>query len=1187
MRVLKWLLCGLWMLAASARGAVPELPKFGLVDGADGLPSTDISGIAQDRDGYLWLATGDGLARYDGTGFTVWRHDPDDPRSLPSNALQALYIDGEDRIWVGTEGRGVSMLDAARQGFRHYRVDSQSRPVEEGVFALAGRGREVWFGTQGGQLYRVGVDGRLTHFDLHEQLPGDSLHVMALASDPGGDLWVGTTGGLLRYDGKALRREPMRVEEAVFALAWIDDRLWVASAAGVMQRDLRGHWQQPEWGKGFNSDASNILWAMTAGGDGQYWLGGEQGLWRVDDRGQPVQVAVGDSGQPDRRIVQALFRSHEGGLWVPALGRGLAYLRADWKRTAVMPMPRDLGDGVYCPFASAAQGGLWQILDEGRLSRLDTQSGRQYPLPWRTDRLHGVQMTTGLEDHRGQLWIGSYQTGLARVDLGTGAYREWPAGGRDGMPLYGAPEWMIEDADGDLWLTVLNTVQHRDGETGALLDEIVGDRSQVLDSTSFEQLGLGPGGQVWLAGNRGLYAWDLARKRFAPVPGLPRDPVEAFALDPQGGLWTYRLGQLEYWQRDEQAWRRQARYGTDRGLPATEVMGLQVDESGRLWLSTRRGLWRFDPHATPEHAPVRQFGLRDGLSSREFIDACLRMDRGGVLLGGTVDGSMLLVDTRLPDALPALPRLRIEEVSVLRDGRRQVLTLPGALHLQGGDRQLRVSTRLLSFGEPQGNRYRSRLLGLDEEWIEQGQLGQREFSALPAGSYHLQVQGVDSRGNASTVRSLRFDVAPPWWRSRWGIALLVLACGLVVLASSTLYRRRLRARHAWQLAQHKRELAEQASLAKTRFLATLGHEVRTPMTGVLGMTELLLQTPLNERQHGYASAIDAAGRHLLRLVNDALDLARIEAGKLSLQQRDFDLRALVDEVVALARPIAERKGLAFRWQVAPGLPIALRGDPNRVQQILLNLLSNAIKFTEHGEVALHAMPGGQQRRVVFEISDTGPGLNQEQLARLFHRFEQAEGAHMQARHGGSGLGLAICRELATAMGGTIEVDSLPGRGARFRVELPLPWLDTAQAPATVPSSPALPALRLLLVEDDATVAEVIGGLLRARGHQVTHVANGLAALAEVSVQRFDAGLFDLDLPGLDGLCLVRQLRTMGQALPVIAVTARSDADAERLALSAGCNAFLRKPVTGEALAQALARVWQERTSVPTGAEAVG
>ncbi len=368
-------------------------------------------------------------------------------------------------------------------------------------------------------------------------------------------------------------------------------------------------------------------------------------------------------------------------------------------------------------------------------------------------------------------------------------------------------------------------------------------------------------------------------------------------------------------------------------------------------------------------------------------------------------------------------------------------------------------------------------------------------------------------------------------------------------------------RAQWQLAQHKRELAEQASLAKTRFLATLGHEVRTPMTGVLGMSELLLQTPLDGRQQGYASAIQLAGKHLLRLVNDALDLARIEAGKLPLDYRDFDLRQLVGQVAELVRPSAEQKQLAFHCALDDALPPALRGDASRVQQILLNLLFNAVKFTERGSVHLRiaALPQHTQQGIRVEVRDTGPGMSAEQRGRLFQRFEQAEGALTLARHGGSGLGLAICRELAAAMGGSVTVSSELGQGACFVVELPLRWVSTfpAVTPSAVRARPLheQAPLRLLLVEDDATVAQVIVGLLQTRGHHVTHVVHGLAALAEVSTRRFDAGLCDLDLPGLDGVALVAQLRARGVRFPIVAVTARADADAEPQAMAAGCNGF--------------------------------
>ncbi len=343
------------------------------------------------------------------------------------------------------------------------------------------------------------------------------------------------------------------------------------------------------------------------------------------------------------------------------------------------------------------------------------------------------------------------------------------------------------------------------------------------------------------------------------------------------------------------------------------------------------------------------------------------------------------------------------------------------------------------------------------------------------------------------------------------------------------------------------------------------------------MSELLLQTPLDGRQQGYASAIQLAGKHLLRLVNDALDLARIEAGKLPLDYRDFDLRQLIGQVAELVRPSAEQKRLAFACELDDALPPALHGDASRVQQILLNLLFNAVKFTERGSVSLRVgvVPQSHGQGIRIEVCDTGPGMSAEQRGRLFQRFEQAEGAVTLARHGGSGLGLAICRELAAAMGGAVTVSSELGQGACFVVELPLRWvsaLPAVPAPARASSPQAQAPLQLLLVEDDPTVAQVIVGLLQTRGHQVTHVLHGLAALAEVSTRRFDAGLCDLDLPGIDGAALVAQLRARGVRFPIVAVTARADADAEPQAMAAGCNGFLRKPVTGELLAQALARV---------------
>ena len=1169
---LLWL-CFLWTTAV-AQAAVPEIPRFRVLGAADGLPSTTIPALVRDRAGYLWMATHDGLARYDGVSFRVWRHEPDDPTSLPGNIVQALHIDAQDRIWVATENGGLSLMGVERKGFRHFRQAEHPGMASDDVFTIASHGDTLWFGSFGGGLCAMSATGTISHFGASESeprsLPSDDL--LALTFDAKGELWIGTMAGLARYDGKTMHRVALPGEEAwpiVFFLTVDGERLWAGTSAGVFQRDAQGQWTAPAWSPMFARP--NAVMAMVGSDDGKYWLGGQGGLWRTEGTGAPAPVSFDMQGFGATRTLQTLLRQPDGGVWVPVPSRGLGYLRADWRRVATLSPAEGLSPGLHRGIAAARAGGIWLTSIKGVIEHVDTLSGQITRLPWHAETLKNERLTSVLEDRRGRLWLGSGGK-LARIDLSNHVLKQWTEeSAEDALPRSGPVDWLLEAPNGDVWLSVLGGgLQRRDGDSGKVLEEVAAESG--LTALDTEAIGIGPDGALWLAGAQGLLSWDPQRLRFAVLAGTGGERVYSFAFEDDGRLWLHRLSGLELWRRQATGWQREKRLTIAQGVPAVESTGLQLDGTGRPWLATRRGLFRVDP----ESESVRLFGVRDGLLSQEFTDRALLITADGVLIGSAADGTVMLLDTTLPDPAPVTPNLVLDSIQVGRDD--QVVVLPGGgdFVLQADDHELQVSARLLSFEDPLANRYRSRLQGFDKDWVNQGASGERVFSALPAGQYVLRLQAFDAVGNASVERRVRFRVLPPWWLSGWGIGLFVLL-GLTLLGVlAALYRRRLRRRSAWQLREHKQQLAEQASLAKTRFLATLGHEVRTPMTGVLGMSELLLGTALDQRQQGYANAIQNAGSHLLRLVNDALDIARIEAGKLELQQEDFNLRALIDEVVGMTAPMAERRGLALADDIADGTPAALCGDPVRVRQILLNLLGNAIKFTDRGGVSLHVSAASPQG-VRLEISDTGPGLNEEQQARLFQRFEQAEGARTAARHGGSGLGLAICQEQALAMGGRIRVHSTPGVGTRFTVDLPLP---TAVLVANTHASElrhATRPMRILLVEDDATVAEVITGLLGMRGHQVSHAAHGLAALTATASQQFDVALLDLDLPGLDGLALARQLRAQSFLAPLVAVTARADAEAETLAYDAGFNGFLRKPVTGDMLADAIAAVFAPQT----------
>jgi ligand-binding sensor domain-containing protein/CheY-like chemotaxis protein/nitrogen-specific signal transduction histidine kinase len=1155
----------LWLLCACALAAVPERPRFRIVGASQGQPSTEIKALARDHHGYLWIATADGLARHDGIGMRVWRHQPGDPRGLPGNNVQALMVAADDRVWVATESGGISVLDAQRQGFAHYRKATHPALGSDDIWAFAHADDTVWFGTYDGGLHRMDADGRIRRYTLDKDgLPSDT--VLALAVDAQGVLWIGTDSGLARLQGgriDSVHLPGADVAPLVYSLTVQADGLWVGTASGVWRHDAGGAWSQPDWSPMFQRP--NAMNAIVRDRDGSAWIASQRGLWRQQGSEPPTPVRLGGPDIP--RGVMALLQDADGALWAPVAGLGLGYLRPDWRQLAQYSgAPDGLQGAMYRALAASREGGFWlgglngsveRLAADGSITRLDEDS---------LERLRSIKPLAIVEDAGGRLWLG-HRNGLLRIGR-DGAIDEWRADDAQDATPAGPVDQLQVAADGRLWLSAPGGgVQQRDAASGRVLRDIPADAAHGLDSGDIEALVLSPRGEAWVAGGDGVARLDAVHGRFRRLLELGDERVFALAFDGADVLWLQRQSGLAQYRRDGARWRAGGQIDIAHGMPAVGASGMQVDRRHRVWVSTSRGLYRYDPR----DRNLRRHGVRDGVSSQEFLDRALAMSAQGVLAAATADGGIVLVDTTVADPALPVPSLRFDQLSVRRNGEWHDLPMHAGLRLGRDDREFRIRARLLAFDDPGGNRYWSRLEGFDRGWVALGTSGDRVFTGLAPGHYTLRMRARDAAGNAAKEQRLAFTVPPPWWKAWWALLLYAVLAALGLAAAAVAYRAKLKRRHAMQLTEEKRLLAEHASEAKSRFLATLGHEVRTPMTGVLGMSELLRGSRLDDRQRSQVDAIHRAGEHLLRLVNDALDLARIEAGKLELANADFALRPLLDDVAGLMAPVAERKGLAFVDAMGADAPASLHGDRTRLQQILLNLLGNAIKFTESGHVSLEA-GALAPRGIRFVVADTGPGLSAEQQSRLFRRFEQAEGARTASRYGGSGLGLAISQELAAAMGGRISVESEPGRGTRFIVELPLPHAESVVA--ETPSPPLVSpmrsgGLRLLLVEDDPIVAEVVQGLLREQGHAVTHAAHGLAALSEVAMQRFDAALLDLDLPGLDGLALARMLRAQGFAAPLLAVTARSDADAEAQARAAGFDDFLRKPVSGAMLARAL------------------
>jgi signal transduction histidine kinase/DNA-binding response OmpR family regulator/streptogramin lyase len=989
--------------------------------------------------------------------------------------------------------------------------------------------------------------------------------------------------------------------------------LWLGSSIGIIRYDIRKgnavHFSPGEYNFG---TISSIVVARN----GMLWWGTKNGLFRFDPGKADWQLFEhnpNDAYSLSSNSIQSIHEDFSGNIWVSTIA-GLNVLRPSTEVFNRLPTNHQYEMSSVTQLRSFFEIAPGKLLlwEKTGLMVMDWKEGTRTPFPYKPTQNIDA-WNTGVycffKDNKDRIWMGTLG-GVFVFDPGTKKFTHYHQGSDSPLALSANTiRDICQDRSGAIWIVTW-------GAGVNVLDEQAGTVSYFLNSqeekgtlqSNARRVLEDRKGTMWVGTRGGLHKYDRNKKQFTRFHHLPNDPNSmgentAFDIyeDEKGFLWvgTYGGGLNKFDPVTETF----KRYTVKDGLPDNTVFSILPDSRGQLWVSTYAGLAAFDP----EKETFTTLDHRDGLLNKQY-DAYSYYKSpysGEHIYEGKQGIDIFHPDSIRPDMNPPVIRftdfqLFNRSVPIRRNDERnsrdeyyldRAISETKKIVLPYRMKVMTFEFAALHFANPAKNQYAYQLEGFDEKWQQIGNRRTVTFTNLRPGKYTLRVKASNADGIWNEEgASVEIIIKPPWWLTWWAFALYVLT-GVGILYAFFRYRRR-----RWQMQaefaaqQREAERLKELDSFKNQLYANFTHEFRTPLTVILGLTDEIPghhQKQQTDHLHKAVEMVQRNSFRLLQIVNQILDLSKLEAGMLSVNMIQADAVTLLQYLSNSYQSLADAKNITMTFEAEPA-GLLMDMDEEKLTTIYSNLLSNAVKFTGEGGrifVRVSKQEGAGAPTLVLEVSDTGIGIPANKLPHIFERFYQVDAAdntrHGLRLEGGTGIGLTLSKELTEMLGGNIEVESEEGRGAIFRVQLPIsndaplkpegalfsmapaaavPHSTAVSPAAEPPLSPGEDLPTLLIVEDSPDIITYLRTCLEAQ-YRILTATNGRLGLEKAIEEVPDLIISDVMMPEMDGFELCETLKNDERTshVPIILLTARVDAESRLKGLGRGADAYLGKP----------------------------